>query len=141
MLHINFLFSCTLWMVILFTLLILTFYTCSCFQFFTNKAFMFISFFLNILNSFYINSTIFFLKITFRNPNWAYIMNPNIMTCWLIIRICCFVKIIIIKLLSFLFIFVIILFSYFNRMSILLLLFIIRTFFWVFIIPRISLFP
>lgn len=141
MLHINFLFSCALWMVILFALLILAFYTCSCFRFFTNKAFMLISFFLNILNSFYINSSIFFLKIAFRNPYWTYVMNPNIMACWLIIWICCFIKIIIIKLLSLLFILVIILFSYFKRMSVLLFLFIIRTFFWIFIIARISLFP
>ena len=99
-------------------------------------------FFVDILNSFYINGSIFFLKVTFWNPNRTHIMYPNIMTSWLINRISWFIEVIVIK---FLFIFIIlVLFTFryeFVRMNIFLLLFVIRTLFSIFTKSRISLFP
>lgn len=92
-------------MIILITILFFTFDTSSCLCFPTDKALMSKPFFLNILNSTNINSSIFFLKIALWNPNCTHIMNPNIMTCRLIWWICGSAEIIVIKLFLFLFFF------------------------------------
>jgi hypothetical protein len=56
-------------MVVLFTLRILAFDTGACSGFFTDEAFMFVTFFLNVLNAPYIDNSVLFLKVTFRDPN------------------------------------------------------------------------
>lgn len=129
-------------MIILSTLWIFTFNTSSSFRFFTYKTLMFVSFFVDILYSFNIDSPIFFLKITLRNPNRTYIMNPNIMATRLVIWVGGLVKIIIIKLFFLLIILVFLTLRHdFVRMNILLLLFVVRTFFCILSISRIRLSP
>ncbi len=129
-------------MIIFPTFWVLTFYTCTCFWFFTNKAFMLISLLFDILNTSDINGSILLFKIALRNPNWAYIMNPNIMTRRLILWISSLIKVIIIKFLLLLCILILLLLlSYFLRLDILLLLLIIRTSLRVLIVSGISFFP
>lgn len=129
-------------MIIFSAFRVLTFYTCTGFWFFTNKTFMFISLLFNILNTSDINGSIFLFKITLRNPDWADIMNPNIMTRRLILWISSLVKVVIIKFLLLLSILILLLLlGYFLRLYILLLLFVIGTFLRILIISRICFFP
>jgi hypothetical protein len=112
-------------MIVLFTLRIFAFDTGACSGFFTDEAFMFVTFFLNVLNAPYIDDPILFLEVTFRHPNRANVMDPNIMTARLICRVCRFIKVVIVKF------FFILLISIFAQDllggNILLLLFIVRT--------------
>ena len=141
MLHVDFLFSCALRMKIFFTFWILTFNWCTSFNLFTAEAFMFVSLFLNVLNSFYVYNSILLLKITLWNPNWTHIMDPYIMTNWLIVWVCSFVEIVIVKFLFLLFILCISLYiTYFLSYYILLFLLIIRALFWILIVPWVCLF-
>ena len=150
-------------MVILSAFLIFAFYTGPSFRFFTYKTFVFVSLFFNVFNSSNVYDSILFLKITFRHPNWTYIMDPNIMTIWLIWWVCSFVEVIVIKFFFLLFIFLIFLifFTFFTFFTffiffflliwilagnhwgsyILLLLLIVRAFFWKLIIAWVCLFP
>ena len=110
LLHINFLFPCTLRMIISFTFWVITFYTSSRFSFLTDDTLIFISSLFYILNSFDVNSTIFFFKITFRNPNCTNIMNPDKVASWCIIWISIFVEIVIVYFILFFFVILLFLF-------------------------------
>lgn len=77
-------------MVKLRTVLIFAFYTGSSSTQVAHKTFFFELFLIDVINSFYIDKGVFFLEVALRHPNCAYIMNPNEMASWLIIRICCF---------------------------------------------------
>lgn len=121
-------------MIVFPALLILTFNTSACFYFFAYITFMFVSLFLYVLDAFDIYSSIFLLKVTFRNPNGTNIMYPNIMTNRLIVEIGCLVKVIIIQLLLLLFAFITNFIAHFivlklGKMGVLFLLFVVRTFF------------
>ena len=129
-------------MIIFSALWILTFHTGSSFRFFAYKTLMFVSFFFNIFDSFYVDSSIFLLKIALRNPNRTDIMNPNVIATGLILRISRFIKVIVIK---FFFLLIVLDFLIFRqnslRMNVLLFLFVVWTFFWILVKPRICLFP
>lgn len=147
MFHINFFLSGTFRMIIFSTLWIITFYTSTRFNFFTYSTLMFKSSFINILNSFNIDCTIFLFKITFRYPYCTDIMYPYIMTWWLVCRIGSLIEIIIIKLIFLLsallwinLILLYILLFLCLYLLILLFLFIIWTLFSIFEICRIKLF-
>jgi len=91
---------------------------------------MFVSFFFNIFDSFYVDSSIFLLKIALRNPNRTDIMNPNVIATGLILRISRLIKVIVIK---FFFLLIVLDFLIFRqnslRMNVLLFLFVVWTFF------------
>lgn len=89
-------------MVKLSALRVLAFDTGSTFGLFTDKTFMFITLFINIFNPSHIDDAIFFLKVTFRYPDRTNIMNPNIVTIWLVCGVGRLVKVVVVKLLSFL---------------------------------------
>ncbi len=134
-------------MVIFITFSILAFNCCSTFIFFADKALVFKPFFINILNTFYTDNPILFLKIEFRHPNSTNIMNPYIMTGRNFSRISRFNKIVIVAFLLFLSslsnykYFILLLLFTFDLLSwnILFFLFIIRTFFRILIVGWICL--
>lgn len=127
LLHVHFFLSGTFWMIVLSALWIFTLNTGPGFGLFTNKALMFESFLLDILNTLYIDGSIFLFKIAFGHPNWAHIMYPYVMATGLLCRICGLVKIIVVQLLFGLIRLV-------WRVKILLLLLVVRTTFWVFVV-------
>lgn len=146
MLHIYFFLTSTLRVIKFITLTILTFYSSPTFILFTDKALCLESFLFYVLNSFYIDYSILFLEIALWNPYSTNIMNPDIMANRNFRWIAWFDKIIIITFLLFL----TFLSNYSNNLLflwhfvllaryILFSLLTIRTFFWIFIISRISL--
>ena len=100
--HINFLLSCTLRMIIFIAFSIFTFDCSSALIFLTNKTFIFESLLFDVLNAFYADISILLLKIAFRNPYRAHIMNPYVMADWNLGRICRFDKIIVVTFFLFL---------------------------------------
>lgn len=110
------------------TIFILAFYTSSSFTQLANNTFLFKSFLINIIYSLNVDGAVLFFKIALRDPNCTYIMNPNKMTNWLIIRVCYFWEIIIIR------------FILFNWMRVLFFIFVIWTFFSIFMILWICVF-
>ncbi len=84
MLHVDFLFSGTFWMIILSAFRVFAFDTSTAFGLFAYKALVFVAFFVDIFNPSHINDAIFFFKVALRHPDRADIMHPNIMTAGLI---------------------------------------------------------
>jgi hypothetical protein len=152
LLHVNFLFSCALRMIVFVAFRVFTFDCSSAFIFLTNKAFIFKSLLFDVLNALYTDITILLLKIALRDPYSANIMNPYIMTDRYLSWVCRFHKVIVITFFLFFtflpnnfnysFFFFLILglnlsFNFFLR-NIFLFLLIVWTFFRIFIISRIS---
>lgn len=131
-------------MVVLIALNIFTFYSCSTFIFLTGKAFIFKPLLINIFDSFNTYHSILFLEVTLRHPNSTNIMNPNVMASRDWGRISWFYEIVIVTLFLLFTFFsyyfyscLIFLAFYFLLHYVFLFLFIVRTFLWVLVIPRI----
>lgn len=152
MLHVNFLFSCALRMIIFVAFRVFTFDCSSAFIFLTNKAFIFKSLLFDVLNALYADITVLLLKIALRNPYSANIMNPYIMTDRYLSWVCRFHKVIVVtffllftflsnnfnySIFFFLILWLNLSFNFFLR-NIFLFLLVVWTFFWIFIISWIS---
>ncbi len=135
MLHVDFFLSRTFGMIVFITFGIFAFHWGSTSIFFTNKALISESLFLNILDSFDTDQTVFLFKETLGNPYGTNIMNPNIVARRLSNRMSWFYKIVIIRLLIFFHYF----FCFFWT-NIFFLLFTESTFFWILVELRICFF-
>ena len=84
-------------MIVFIAIHMLAFHTSSSFYFVTDKTFFFESLLVNIFDSFYIDDAIFFLEVTFGNPNCTGIMYPYIMANWSVLWVSLFCEVVVIR--------------------------------------------
>ena len=83
-------------MVKLVTILVIAFYASPSTNFFANKTFLFESFLVDVLDSLYVDQSVFLFEVTLGDPNCANIVHPNKMADWFVSGISCLCEIIIV---------------------------------------------